>query len=328
MKNNELPVSGARRALRREADMARRHEIVCGAPLRPEIAILLENYVPRAIRAADWERVRPEVHKWFLLASPTDRQIALRLLLLFARYALWAEKCRLPLDPNLLFSPTMIDRYFDSVRATGDEVLAKDVRCRFRRFGPVVGDPADWPLPAGQIARTNVYPPLTPAEEQLALKVARTWSIDHFAFCVLGFGFGLDGRWMPHVSAHNVVTVDGWPHLNVPDPDARLVPVLARYRTDILELVDEVPEGRLIGGERNVQNRSWVLARRIAIGEDRRLFIGEMRSTWFAAHLRNNTDLVYLSQISGRKSFQRLLELLEHVEPRHALDAARHARKA
>lgn len=326
-KSTPSKVSGARRALRQDADVARRHEIVRGAPLLPEIEEALDNYKPRAIPAADWESVADDVRAWFRLASPTDRPIALRLLLLFTRYALWAKRNHLPLDPNVLFTPVMIDRYVDSV-VTSDTVLASDSRARFRRYGPVIGDPAKWPKPSTQISRIEVLPPLSPTQEQLALKVAASATVYHYAFCVLGFGFGLDGRWIPKVSADDLEIIDGWPHLHVPGPDPRVVPVRADYEKPILWLAEAVPDERFIGGPNNVQNRSSYLARTISLGTDRRLYVGEMRSTWFTAHLRNGTDFVYLAEIAGRKSFQRLLELLEHVEPQDRNGAARQARLA
>ncbi len=321
------PFSGARRALRRGADVARRKKLVRGAPLLPTIEALLKRYKPRAISAADWESVADDVEAWFRLASPTDEQIALRLLLLFARYALWAKRNHLPLDPDVLFTPVMIDRYVDSV-VKHDEILASDSRVRFRRYGPVIGDPKKWPKPSTQIGRIQVYPPLSPAEELLAMKVAASGTVYHYAFCVLGLGFGLDGRWLPKVSAADLEIIDGWPHLHVPDPDARVVPVREAYHDPVLWLAEEVPDERFIGGPNNVQNRSSYLARSISLGTDRRLHVGEMRSTWFTAHLRNGTDFVYLAEISGRKSFQRLLELLEHVEPKDRDAAARQARSA
>ncbi len=321
------PVSGARRALRREADMPRRKELVRGAPLLPKIKQVLATYVPRKVATADWKRVRPTVHDWFLLASPTDDATATRLLLTLARVVLWAEERHLPLDAEVLFTPEMVDRFADHVGTTNPN-LAKTMGPLLRRYGPVMGDPLNWAKPAQQHARGNVKPPVTLAEEELAMKIAASWSVHHEAMVALGFGFGLDGRWLPHVYGSDLVLVDDWPHLNVPDPDARQVPVLAKYKDVILDIVDRVPTGPFIGGADNIQNRCWALARRIVLSDEHRLHIGQMRSTWFAAHLRNNTDLVYLSRISGRKSFQRLLELLEHVEPADPTEAARHARLA
>ena len=122
--------------------------------------------------------------------------------------------------------------------------------------------------------------------------------------------------------------VDGWTYVQVPDPDARVIPVRDRYAGSVVRLAEEFGDEYLIGGEGGVRNRSWYIARRLTLGPNRRLNIAEMRVTWFAAHLRNNTDLRYLQRIAGMTSFNRLVEVMEYLEEPDWADADAHARRA
>lgn len=308
--------------------MGTRRPLVRGAALPPEIQAIHDNYKPRALPKTDWDRVADTARAWFVLAAPQERQLALQLMLLFGRLAAWASSGRLPLDPNVLFTPVMVDRYYEHVEDTLGKKTAAEYRALLRRTGPVVGNPDEWVEPGRQIGRNSVRAPLDADTERACIVQARQADDHHLAMCLLGFGAGLDGRWLPHVRGCDVVEIDGWPHVQVADPDARAIPVLAAYADELVELADDMGEGFMIGGENHVQNRIWVLTRRILITEGRKLFVGEMRSTWFAKHLANNTHIVYLSHITGVKSFARLLEVLEHVDVPDDSAMAEHARRA
>ena len=69
-------------------------------------------------------------------------------------------------------------------------------------------------------------------------------------------------------------------------------------------------------------------SRSLDIAPDRRLNIAEMRVTWFAAHLRNNTDLRYLRQIAGTTSFHRLVEVMDYLEDPEWAPLDLHSRRA
>lgn len=309
--------------------MGRRRELVRGAPLPPEIQRIHDIYYPRVMKPEEWDPVADTARAWFVLAAPQERQLALQLILMFGRFAHWASSLRLPLDPDELFTPVVTDRYCDAVIASPlGQRTAEEYRALMRRAGPVVGDVKKWVKPGRQIGRTNVTAPLHPDVEHSCITQARRAGEDYLAMCLLGFGCGLDGRWIPHVRGIDVIEIDGWPHVQVPDPDARVIPILERYADELVHLATCTDDGFLIGGERHVQNRVWAMTRKILVNDDRKLFVGEMRSTWFAKHLVNNTHLVYLSQITGVKSFARLLEVMEHVEVPDIAELARQARSA
>lgn len=330
MTEREMTPSPVRRALRWDGvDVARRHELVRGAPLPPNIQKIHDTYRPQTIPEAEWDEVADTARAWFLLAAPQNRHVAMKVMLLFARFARWAVELRLPLDANVLFTPAMTDRYCDYlIGAPVGKRTAEGSRMLLRRYGPVVGDAKSWPKPGKQIGRINVTAPLHPDVEHSCINQARQIDEEHLAMCLLGFGCGLDGRWIPHVRGIDVIEIDGWPHVQVADPDARSIPVLERYADELVHLATRAGEGFLIGGENNVQNRVWSMTRKILITEGRKLFVGEMRSTWFAKHLINNTHLVYLSHITGVKSFARLLEVLAYVEVPDTSAMADHARSA
>lgn len=296
--------------------------------MTPEIQALHDTYVPRVISRADWEAVADSARAWLLLASPTERQLALQLMLLFGRLALWAKSLSLPTKPNVLFTPAMVDRFIEHIDATLGKKTAAEYRAVLRRVGPVVGDKNEWDKPGKQLGRNSVPRPLDADTERACITQARRAGISHLGMCLLGFGCGLDGRWLPHVRGVDVIDIDGWTHVQVADPDARAIPVLARYADELVEVAETIGDGFIIGGENHVQNRVWALTRKVLIDQGRKLFVGEMRSTWFAHHLANNTHLIYLSHITGVKSFTRLLDVLEFVEVSDEASMAAHARRA
>ncbi len=308
--------------------MGTRRDLVRGAALPTEIQLLHDTYVPRMISENDWETVADTARSWFVLAAPQERQLALQLMLMFGRLALWAGSLSLPLQPKVLFTPAMVDRFTEYTESALGKKTATEYRALLRRVGPVVGDKTEWVKPGRQIGRNSVHPPLDADTEHACIIQARRAGNHHLAMCLLGFGAGLDGRWLPHVRGIDVVEIDGWPHVQVPDPDPRPIPVLEMYADELVELAGEAGEGFLIGGEDHLQNRVWAMTRKVLVDHDRKLFVGEMRSTWFAHHLVNNTHLVYLSHITGVKSFARLLEVLEFVEIPDEASMAEQARRA
>ena len=294
--------------------MGARHDIKPGGPLSAEIQLVHDTYTPRFVEPDDWERIRPHVQAWLRRAAPTDRSIALRLLILFIRMIQWAEEMRLPFEVDVLFTPSMTDRFSDYLIAQGMEPTAREYRARLRRYGPLLTKPGTWPVKSQQIRRTKVFAPLSPSLESAAFTIAATHTEHHEALVILGFGAGLDGRWLPHIRGTDIHVIDGWPYVDVPEPEPRRVPIRAQYAERLVELADKFGEEYLIGGEKSVANRAWYLARYLKVNGERRLAIAELRSTWFAAHLRNNTDFRYLRRIAGAKSFNRLVEVMEFLE--------------
>ena len=310
------------------ADVARRHQIEPGAPLLPNIAELIDAYVPRALDADEWEKVAEAAKAWVRIASPTDRQVAQKVLLDCGRLGLWALENQLPLDAALLFTPEILDQFVQWTGKTVSDKRAVQIRATLRRYASALAAPGSWPLPNKQYARNKVPRPLSHSTELALLTAASAHSPQFGAFVALGFGCGLDGRTLPHVRGTDVFERDGWTYVQVPDPDPRVVPVRAPFIDVLSRAVDELGDEYLIGGSPTDRNRSWYIARRLNIAPGRRLNITEMRVTWFAAHLRNNTDIRYLRQIAGMSSFLRLVEVMEYLEAPTwgPLDAhARHA---
>jgi len=309
------PVSARRRPLAGGVQMGRRHELTPGAPLSQEIEELHDTYVPRVLPIEQWNLVAEDAKAWLRMLSPTDRYIAMRMMLFFARLALWAIEHNIPLDPDVLFSPVMTDRFVDHLAQDVSEARAKEYRARIRRYGPALTKPGTWPVKSQQIKRSRVYPPLSLLDEDLLYESARRRGINYEALVVLGCGCGLDGRWLPHVKGTDVSVFDDWVYVEAPDPDARRIPARARIAADLLRIAETVGDDYLIGGTgSSAKNRSWYLARALSSKKGRRVNIGELRSTWFAAHLRNNTDLRYLRRISGVTSFNRLVEVMGYIE--------------
>jgi len=87
MTEREMTPSPVRRALRWDGvDVARRHELVRGAALPPNIQKIHDTYRPQTIPEAEWDEVADTARAWFLLAAPQNRHVAMKVMLLFARF--------------------------------------------------------------------------------------------------------------------------------------------------------------------------------------------------------------------------------------------------
>ena len=297
-----------------DVEMARRHDLTPGGELLPEIDTLIKDYSPRRMEAADWERGGELAKEWVRGACPTDRQKTQGLIRTCVFMIRWADELRLPLDEKLLFGPEMVDQYVKWAITTFGEKTAVTQRVLLHRYGRTLAAPDSWPALSPQLPRNKVVRPLSVNTEAALLKAAQASSIQFEAFCALGFGCGLDGRWLPHIRGIDVSVVDGWPYVQVPDPDPRFVPLRHRYAESIIRAAEAAGEDYLIGSKGGARNRAYYIARCLSLGPGRRLNVTEMRATWFAAHLQNNTDLRYLQKIAGLTSFFRMVEVLEYLD--------------
>ena len=128
----------------------------------------------------------------------------------------------------------------------------------------------------------------------------------------VGAGAGLDGRWVASVAADDVTSDRGRCLVRVGEPSARVVPVLAGWEDEVLDLAEPRPGPS-----------SWsVAARRPATGPGRwrrrwwsahgrpRLSASRLRSTWLVTHLTMGTRLPELAAAAGLQGVTVLSDLL------------------
>jgi hypothetical protein len=275
-----------------------------GAERRPRDAGgWITEYRPLGIDAKVWEAVLP-----FVLAS-ADRlgldagPSAVRVVRALARLTEWGVAEGLPLDVEVVLDPDTVERFVtvglkdDRSRATYRAVL--------RRVGPLLTTTAPWEARPTAVARRQVAVPYSSEEiaelsaDALAQPTARRVRAAR-ALLALGAGAGLDGRWVARVVAEDVTTDGGIVAVRVGEPSARVVPVLARWEDEVLDLAASARDEFVVGGRSTSRNRASALAASLVVGNSHpRFSASRLRSTWLVTHLAMGTRMPELARAAG-----------------------------
>ena len=107
------------------------------------------------------------------------------------------------------------------------------------------------------------------------------------------------------------VLVDGAVLVRVGDPMARVVPVLARWESDVLELAATADDEFLVGGYSTSRNRASALTASLMVPPGHpKLSCARLRSTWLLWHLMAGTRLPELAGAAGLQGVTVLSDLL------------------
>jgi hypothetical protein len=228
----------------------------------------LASYRPMRMDPQVWSAVQP-----FVIAC-ADRLCldagagSIRVVRVLAQLSVWAVGEGLPLDADVVLDPDTVER-FVAVGIADDRSRAT-YRAVLRRVGPVLTKKAPWEARPATVARRKIALPYS-AEE---LDRLRGDAIDQptagrvraaRALLALGAGAGLDGRWVARVDADDVTSRDGAVLVRVGEPASRIVPVLASWEDDVLELAGSAGDEFLVGGRSMARNRAGSLAASIVV---------------------------------------------------------------
>ena len=285
----------------------------------PDSQQWLEGYRPRSVDRTDWEKVRPFVTAWVSQLGEIELGRLGRLLGLLARLAVWADRQSLPLDPEVVLDPDMVERFV--TETVPHDRSASTYRSDLRRIGIALTRKAPWESQPAGLARREVADPYTSIElEQLKVdalaQATRLRRRAARAVLALGAGAGLDGRWVGRVAGGDVVKVGTAVLVKVGERSAREVPVLATWEEEVLDLATSAGTQFLIGGRSLAPNRVSDLIYRLEVPRDHpKLSPARLRSTWLVTHLTMGTRLPELARAAGLRGVFVLSDLLPHVAP-------------
>lgn len=196
-------------------------------------------------------------------------------------------------------------------------------RAVLRRVGPLLTSRAPWEPRPVPLARRQVAAPYTPREldglrgAALAQPTAARVRAAR-ALLALGAGAGLDGRWVARVSARDVTVGDGALLVRVGEPANRLVPVLACWEREVVELAGTAGCEFLVGGCSTARNRAGSLAASLVVANGSPSFsASRLRSTWLVSHMAMGTRLPELARAAGMEGVTVLSDLLSFVPTLH-----------
>ena len=284
-----------------------------GASLR------LDGYRPSGLGSVAWSQVQPFVSSCANRLSLRHTASGVRTARVLARLAAWCLTQGIPLDPELVLDPETVERFVH--QGVADTPSRPTYRSVLRRVGPALTATAPWEARPAALARRHVALPYSEAELAGLRAAARMQATPGRvraarALLALGAGAGLDGRWIARVSAPDVAVRGGSVLVRVGEPSPRLVPVLAEWEREVLDLATTAGSCFLVGGRSTAKNRAGSLAASLEVGHGGPKFSApRLRSTWLVHHLRLGTRLPELTRAAGLAGITVLSDLLEQVAP-------------
>ena len=288
-------------------------------PSRGTAPLQLDRYRPKGIDSATWARVQPFVAGCANRLSLSHTAGSVRTVRVLARLAAWCLREGMALDPELVLDPETVERFI--CQGVADTPSRATYRSVLRRIGPALTATAPWEARPAALARRHVALPYS-SVELAGLRAAATRQATPGrvraarALLALGAGAGLDGRWVARVSTADVVRRSGSVQVRVGEPSPRLVPVLADYEREVLDLAATAGSCFLVGGRSTAKNRAGSLAASLDVGHGcPRFSASRLRSTWLIHHLRLGTRLPELTRAAGLAGVTVVSDLLAHVAP-------------
>ena len=240
-----------------------------------------------------------------------------------SRLAVYSIEQHIPLDRERVFDPTNIEALTEQLMSE-HEAAAASYRSSLRAMGPVLTREAPWPAKAKGIDRRGLAPPYSEPERRRLIQASHRQSTPTKGrVCAstvnLGFGAGLDGRWIPDVKVGHLKDNGRLLLVEVSGKNPRTVPVLKPYRTPLLQLCDGLTKNcYLLTGTRKRDNKNYLsqsLADLDLASDVPALHAGRARSTWLLHHLTVRTRVDVLIRAAGVRSTQLLADLLESLPP-------------
>lgn len=238
-----------------------------------------------------------------------------------SRMGAWAAGVGLNLSSEVVFHPSVIERYVMVGMALASESARRTARANLRfvarRTGPALAQPPE-PI---RLSRSRAKAPYAPAEIDAFFALAaaqpteaRRWRL--VGLLCLGLGAGLAGGELRAVSGRHVIERSGGVVVVVEGRRARAVPVLERYQAGLVASAAFAGEGFICGGTSPTRkNLTSNLVASIVGGTDLpRLEVPRLRATWLAGHLER-LGLAALLAAAGVVCSQRLGDLAAHMAP-------------
>ncbi len=289
-----------------------------------EIALRVASYRPRTVDESLWAVIQPFVFSCASELPLAGWASATRTLRVLVQVALWARGEGIALDRELVFDPDTVERFV--AVSPGSDASRATYRAVLRRIGPLLTRKAPWEPRRPPVSRRQVAQPYTAAELALlsahaSHQITQGQRRAARALIALGAGAGLDGRWSTRVRADDVL-VDGAVLIRVGHPMARVVPVLARWEADVLDMAATADDEFLVGGYSTSRNRASALTASFEVPPGHlKLSCARLRSTWLLWHLMAGTRLPELAVAAGLRGVTVLSDLLADVPPMDERDA-------
>lgn len=281
-------------------------------PLDNETALVIDSYRGKDCSSSVIDFARQVVGACTSISPSRARA----LLWSCSRFARWGEHLGYELTPEVLFHPSVLERFVIVGLHTESPTLRRCARANLRYVARVAARTVVGP-DALPIRREGPKRPYSQSEIDDYLWLARCQPTESRAqrlagLVCLGAGAGLDGVDFRYVRGNHIHRRSGGVVVEVLGPRARVVPVLFRYQNRLQEVALFSGDDFVCGGtqlqRRNVTNP---LISRLAGGIDLpRLEVARLRATWLCEQAQR-FDLSVLLAVTGLKRSSRLGDLID-----------------
>jgi integrase len=253
--------------------------------LRPpggaDVAAAIGRYAPRSLGPDVAAFARTVVEA----AEPKSTARAKALLFAAGRLGTFATSVGVELDPSVVLSASLIERFIITQGAALGVATRRTVRSNLRFLSAAcVANAPPAPVP---LSRERAKAPYSSAEIEAYLALAdtqptRARAMRLSGLIALGAGAGLMGADLRTVAGTDVVARSGGVVVEVKGRRARVVPVLARYHERVLASASFARAGYVTGGfSAQRRNVTAALKAGVAGGADLPVLdTGRLRATW------------------------------------------------
>ena len=280
-----------------------------GVAAASSVAAVIARYAPRSLTPGAAAFARAVVAQ----AAPGTPARAKALLFAAGRLAAFAERVGLELEPRVVLSGAVIERFVLVGCADVSPATRRTLRTNLRALARSLARyPEPPPVP---LVRERAKRPYSPGEIDGFLRLAaaqstRARGLRASALICLGAGAGVIAAELRHVRGSDIVERSGGVIVQVGGARSRAVPVLGRYHERLLEAARFASDRYVIGG-RNPDRRNVTDSLCAALSTDLtlpRLQAGRLRSTWLV-ECAERIGLGVFMQAAGLSCSQRLGDL-------------------
>lgn len=292
---------------------------------------VINRFRPRDIPSEVWDRIERDVRQWVRLAQPKGPYDAKALMNVVTQYVVWADVIGVPVDADRLFDPELIDRFIKE----GVGHLAQGSQLNYRtqlwQVGNAVrGDSLFPSRPLSLHGKPGTRAPYTEDEIAYLRRWAAALPTEYLrrncqVVIALGLGAGLRSTEIARAVGADVLGEEEGLSISVIGTDARIVPVVEDWESEILAIAEEVGEAPMLLPHRQRIRRHDMTnlcdqAARVTLGDGPRLTPTRLRNSWIVDRLNAGVCILDVADAAGT-GYHQVARYLQYVKRADAASA-------
>ena len=290
--------------------------------LPPEVAAVIENYIPARVSEVTMEKVRPFLVDAITASSLRGKESVRKHCNHITQLGCFALKRGLPLEVPAVLTTAVIDEYIRVEMAEETEHNRAERRRRLLALARTANPGPDVPPKLSPIGHSSVKPCYSPAEFAVIMRAARVQPTearqrDLAVVVSLSGGGGLDSVDMRDLLTDHIEDLgEAGIRIHVQGPRPRVVVLRAGFESLLRDAIKGLPAGRLLlGHKQDRRNTAARATERAALHNVPHIEPARLRATWLADLMTDSIPIALILQAAGLKSARTLSELQPHLGP-------------